>query len=232
MIDQSRWQTPIPTRKVFVVLDAVFSYQHVLSNGADLRFSPFDTLGSFDLSHYIERWNMWGESRILVSFSAVATSSETYVYMYYGNTQATDGQASFATVFPNSYISTGDASLDGDQLHDWFETKDGYELTVGVQAVIEINARNIIVEGTPDGDGAGYSGGGVGENGGGSGGGSYVSTLTGAGGGGYGGTGGEWGRDSGDSTTPGGGTYGQQDGDQTGRLFGHDRDKSLMSNRP
>ncbi len=65
-------------------------YSFTQSNGEDIRF--IDTDGTI-LSYEIEKWDESGDSIVWVKVPQInGASSSDYIYMYYGNTNATDGQ--------------------------------------------------------------------------------------------------------------------------------------------
>ena len=68
-----------------------FSYNNTSSVGADIRFT--DSNGTTLLDYEIEDWNQGATSTVWVEVPQVnATSSSDYIYMYYGNSSASDGQ--------------------------------------------------------------------------------------------------------------------------------------------
>ena len=68
-----------------------FDYSHCQSDGRDIRFvDADDTTG---LKYQIEEWNYNGDSTIWVKVPQIDGSSSTdYIWMYYGNPAAADGQ--------------------------------------------------------------------------------------------------------------------------------------------
>lgn len=76
-------------------------YGQTQSNGEDLRFT--DSTGTATLSHEIEQWNESGTSEVWVKIPQIDAGSTTdFIWMYYGNSVATDGQQ-VADVWSNSY---------------------------------------------------------------------------------------------------------------------------------
>jgi hypothetical protein len=68
-----------------------FDYSKAKSDGTDLRF--IDPDGSTELKYHIEEWNSSGYSYVWVNVTNIAGSSYTdFVHMYYGNSEASDGQ--------------------------------------------------------------------------------------------------------------------------------------------
>lgn len=76
-------------------------YTKTQDSGQDIRFT--DTDGS-DLAYEIEKWDETGTSWVWVKVPQIDINSSTdYIYLYYGNTSATDHQQ--ATSVWSSYIS-------------------------------------------------------------------------------------------------------------------------------
>jgi concanavalin A-like lectin/glucanase superfamily protein/uncharacterized protein DUF2341 len=77
---------------VLVVLDSAwFDYNQTQDNGEDIRF--LDENDSTVLAHEIEEWNEGGTSYIWVNVPQIDMSSDNdFIYMYYGNPLAGDGQ--------------------------------------------------------------------------------------------------------------------------------------------
>jgi len=75
---------------VLVVLDDThITYGKANSDGSDLRFA--DLVGTV-LAHEIEEWNPAGSSSVWVSVPTIANNATTDLWMYYGDTAATDPQ--------------------------------------------------------------------------------------------------------------------------------------------
>ena len=184
--------------QVLVVLNSSFNYANAETNGEDVRFTTDSSGLTFDLDHYIESWNVSGESRLWFKLPSLPAMTSTTVYMFYGKAGEPDGQVTFASMFPSAYVSTGSTTLTGTNIFDWFEVQTGHTVTVGAGQVLRIGARRIIVGGNISGNAAGNSASGTGGG----------STTAGGGGGGYGGAGGQGGYDSGDSPGAGGSTHG------------------------
>ena len=67
------------------------TYSDLMANGEDLRFLASDH--STVLEHEIDVWNTGGTSMIWVKVPTIhASSGDNYIYLYYGNTSAIDGQ--------------------------------------------------------------------------------------------------------------------------------------------
>ena len=176
-------------------------------DGSDVRFSTGCDGNNF-VAFWIERYLNTDSTEIWLRVPLIPDSGTTTLWMFYGNPNATD-QSNFGSVFPNAYKLLGSSNdiLGGIQNYDWFEVQSGATVFNLLGDSLKINARKIIINGTIDGVGAGYSGATSGSNGNGPGGGG--GTLeAGAGGGGYGGIGGDGGSDGGDSIGTGGITYG------------------------
>ncbi|HIA35265.1 MAG TPA: DUF2341 domain-containing protein [Flavobacteriales bacterium] len=177
------------------------------TDGSDIRFSTGCDGNNF-VAFWIERYLNTDSTEIWLRVPLIPDSGTTTLWMFYGNPNAND-QSDFGSVFPNAYKLMGSSNdiLGGVQNYDWFEVHSGATVFNLLGDSLKINARKIIINGTIDGVGAGYSGAISGSNGNGPGGGG--GTLeAGAGGGGYGGIGGDGGSDGGDSIGTGGITYG------------------------
>ncbi len=75
------------------------NYSDVKAAGADIRFA--DSAGN-PLSFEIERWDTGGDSILWVKVPSIAALSSPTIYLYYGNSAASDGQ-SVAAVWSNSF---------------------------------------------------------------------------------------------------------------------------------
>lgn len=77
---------------VLITLDnSRIDYSNTQNNGEDLRF--YDADDASPLSYEIEEWNESGLSYVWVNIPQINGSSNTdYIWMYYGNVLATDGQ--------------------------------------------------------------------------------------------------------------------------------------------
>ncbi len=64
-------------------------YSKTNNDGSDIRF--VDTDGT-ELSYEIEQWGETGDSFVWVKIPQIDIGDEDYIYMYYGNTSASDGQ--------------------------------------------------------------------------------------------------------------------------------------------
>jgi hypothetical protein len=93
---------------VLVVLNSGrISYGQAKADGSDLRFT---TPGGQMLAHEIEQWNASGISRVWVRVPTILEDTTTDLWMYYGNTAATDpGQGT--QVWDTSFV--GVWHLDG-----------------------------------------------------------------------------------------------------------------------
>jgi uncharacterized repeat protein (TIGR01451 family) len=87
---------------VLVVLDSGrIDYAYTGDAGQDIRFVDAD--GTTVLAHEIERWDGSGTSYVWVRVPRINHSSNTdYIWMYYGNPDASDGQDP-ANVFTDTY---------------------------------------------------------------------------------------------------------------------------------
>lgn len=188
-----------------------FTYGNAKSDGADLRFSSSKTLsGTFDLDHWIQKWNPTGSSVVWVNVPSIPAGSTKDIHLFYGRSGATSTSSKSKT-FPKMFISTGGLSLGGSFTYDWFELKAGHTLTLNSQKSLSITARRIIIDGTVQGTGLGSLGGKlIGQLGAGLGGGG-VGASAGGGGGAYGGNGGKGGHDNNDVPGQGGKACGSKD---------------------
>lgn len=87
---------------VLVKLDSTrIDYANTQNAGQDIRFT--DSNGTTLLSYEIEKWNETGTSYVWVKVPSIDINSNTdYIYAYYGNTTATDGQAA-TSVWDSNY---------------------------------------------------------------------------------------------------------------------------------
>src|SRR3990167_5742171 len=78
---------------VLVKLDSTrIDYANTQDSGQDIRFADSD--GTTLLSYEIEKWDETGSSFVWVKVPQIDTSSNTdYIYMYYGNSEASDAQS-------------------------------------------------------------------------------------------------------------------------------------------
>lgn len=78
---------------VLVRLDSTrIDYANTQNSGQDIRFADSD--GTTLLNYEIEKWDETGSSYVWVKVPQIDASSSTdYIYIYYGNTSATDGQS-------------------------------------------------------------------------------------------------------------------------------------------
>jgi hypothetical protein len=193
-----------------------FDYSHANADGSDLRLASTSGAETFDLDHFIETWTPGGTSRIWARVPNIPASGTMSIFLRFGNPAAAT-TSNFATTFPNAFVSSGAANLGGVQNFDWFEVKAGDTITVTAGAALEVTARNVIVAGTVNANGAGSAGGpagsGSGATGSGPGGGTPANPMnSGSGGGSYGGVGGAGGLDPGDAPGTGGALHGTTTG--------------------
>ncbi len=211
-IDGTKLKASLTNYPVAVTLDkGTFSYANALSSGADLRFSSKKALsGTFDLPHWVQKWDPSGTSVVWVNVPQIAAGGTKDIHLFYGRAGATS-TSDQAKTFPKSYISSGVLSLGGTFTYDWFELKASHVLTLNPGKPLIIKARRIVIDGTVKGDGMGDLGGktsgqpGAGQGAGGSG------VSAGGGGGAYGGAGGLGGHDSNDVPGQGGQPFGGKD---------------------
>ncbi len=92
-LDQSTTHTNTP---VLILLDSTkISYAVPQSAAQDIRFVASDD--STALSYEIENWDTTGTSYVWVKLASIPSSAATYIFMYYGNAGAADGQSSTGT---------------------------------------------------------------------------------------------------------------------------------------
>jgi cysteine-rich repeat protein len=186
-----------------------FNYAAAAADGSDLRFGTDDSAGNgFELDYWIESWNSGGTSRVWVHVPSITSGSSSTVWLFYGFTGTTSSQSNFGGAFPNNYTSTNGGSLPASITANAVRILPGHTVTLPSGSVSDIRAEYVFVEGTIDGVGRGFSGGGTTNDGSGPGGGDGA-TGVGGGGAGYGGAGGAGGWDGSESTRAfGGGAYG------------------------
>ncbi|OGY08020.1 MAG: hypothetical protein A2782_02055 [Candidatus Blackburnbacteria bacterium RIFCSPHIGHO2_01_FULL_43_15b] len=87
---------------VLVKLDSTrINYSNTQDSGQDIRFTDSD--GTTLLSYEIEKWDETGTSWVWVKVPQIDINSSTdYIYLYYGNTSATDGQTA-TSVWDSNY---------------------------------------------------------------------------------------------------------------------------------
>lgn len=77
-------------------------YSKTQDSGQDIRFTDSD--GTTLLPYEIEKWDETGDSFVWVKVPQIDASSNTdYIYMYYGNSSATDGQSA-TDVWDSNYV--------------------------------------------------------------------------------------------------------------------------------
>ncbi|UCE73536.1 MAG: DUF2341 domain-containing protein [Methanomassiliicoccales archaeon] len=83
-----------------VLSSSNFDYSKAKSDGKDLRFIDAD--GSTELKYHIEDWDSSGKSFVWVNVPKIdAESNIDYIWMYYGNSDAPDGQDEIGTYDTN-----------------------------------------------------------------------------------------------------------------------------------
>ena len=89
---------------VLVKLDSTrVNYSNTQDSGQDIRFTDSD--GTTLLSYEIEKWDETGSSFVWVKVPQIDASSATdNIYMYYGNSSATDGQAA-TSVWDSNFVA-------------------------------------------------------------------------------------------------------------------------------
>lgn len=190
----------------------------MLSSGNDMRFATSCT-GTETIPFWIESGMNTTTTRVWLRLPQLTPNSTNEVYLYMGNPSASNA-SSQAAVFPNSFVSSGNFTMNvGTYAYDWFQIDAGDTLTlIGNNSdIFQLTAAKIIINGVIDGNGAGYEGGAAGSDGSGPGGGgtSVVtsgSLISGAGGGAYGGDGGDGGIGPGETPGAGGLSYGSSSG--------------------
>jgi hypothetical protein len=92
-IDNSGQTEDLADFPVLVKLDSGsdIDYSKTMDAGEDIRFT--DSNGTSELDYEIEEWNESGSSYVWVKVPQIdGASSSDYIYMYYGNDSASDGQ--------------------------------------------------------------------------------------------------------------------------------------------
>ncbi len=113
-----------------------FNFGEAQSNGYDIRFTSSD--GTTLLNYIREKHDATNQVAIYhVKIPLVSSSSDTIIYMYYGNSAASDGSTAYADVFNNQvayYPLDGNANdLSGNYNGTWSGTEQ-YESGVLGQA--------------------------------------------------------------------------------------------------
>jgi parallel beta-helix repeat protein len=90
-----------------------FNYSLANTTGKDIRFALDN--GTL-LDHYIQTWNTSGESRIWVRMPYLENGTNTTIYIYYGNSEATS-TSNMTNVFGTGLISFWD--FDNNDLDVW-----------------------------------------------------------------------------------------------------------------
>jgi hypothetical protein len=194
--------------KLTINTAALVSAGHMQSDGADIRFA--DSCGTTLYNHYIDSNMNATNTTLWVMVPSLPALGVANFYMYYGNPTATQG-SNFANTFPAANVITSNTNITGTINADWFEITAGDTAFITAGTPVVINARNIIIRGTIQGNGRGYQGPAINTVGTGPGGGG-TSTNSGCGGGSYGGVGGTGGMDAGDTPGTGGASYGTNNG--------------------
>jgi hypothetical protein len=91
----------------FPVLISLAALSNINVNGTDIRFTSSD--GVTELPREIESYSS-GSLRAWVKVPALSSSTDTVIYMYYGNAAATEPAASSTYGSQNVWKSTGDTS--------------------------------------------------------------------------------------------------------------------------
>jgi hypothetical protein len=90
-------------------------YSKTNDNGSDIRFIDPD---GTQLSYEIEQWDETGDSFVWVKVPQINVGDQDYIYMYYGNTSATDSQNT-TDVWSNGYtLVLHMAENSGDTVYD------------------------------------------------------------------------------------------------------------------
>jgi hypothetical protein len=102
-----------------------FDYLKAKLDGTDLRF--IDTDNVTELNYEIEFWNSSGNSYIWVNVTRINAGSLTdYIWMYYGNFAASDGQNKSET-FDSSYVGVWHLNEIGNGASDEFKDSTSYD---------------------------------------------------------------------------------------------------------
>ncbi|OYU96467.1 MAG: hypothetical protein CFE21_08735 [Bacteroidetes bacterium B1(2017)] len=126
------------------------------ATGSDIRFG-LDCCTPFPF--WIDSTTInTANTQIFVRIPSLAASSNLTLKMFHGSTSLTS-QSNFATTFTSAYIlNSGVDSLTGVVNYDWFQVKAGATLYIRYGNLLEINAANILIQGSIDGNERGYAG--------------------------------------------------------------------------
>lgn len=195
--------------QILVVLNTALPIANgnMQSNGADIRFSADSCNAVSFYDYWIEDYINTDSTRIWVKIPQLNANTSSNFLVWYGDPSASS-MSDFNATFPSAFISNGnDTTFTGTYVTDWFQLDSGDVVNLQPNLPLEINARVIIIDGTIQGRGLGFSAPLTMGNGNGPGGGTY-SSDGGGGGGSYAGIGGTGGYDAGDSPGIGGPMYG------------------------
>lgn len=169
------------------------------SDGADIRFAN-DTCLSVNYPYWIEQDMNTDTTLIWVLIDEIKANDTLDLWMFFGDSQAQPAD-SFAEVFPNGLVTTGNLFLTGVQDVGYLKIDTTDTIFMGPSTMLDIRARKVVIHGVIEGQAKGFApvtpgpsnGMGPGPGGG--------SANGGSGGGAYGGDGGAGGYDS--LATPG-----------------------------
>lgn len=122
-ISSSKVSSNVSNFHYLVYLDSSnFDFSKARSDGHDIRFT--DSSGTTLLNYFREKHDSTNQVAIYhVKIPLVSSSQDTTIYMYYGNTAASDGSTTYANVFNNQvayYPFDGNANdLSGNYNGTW-----------------------------------------------------------------------------------------------------------------
>src|SRR3989344_2183936 len=128
---------------VLVKLDSTrINYSNTQDSGQDIRLTDSD--GTTLLSYEIEKWDETGSSYVWVKVPQIDASSSTdSIYMYYGNTSATDAQAA-TSVWDSNHVLVQHLAETSGQI-DGAQTFDGSNDKVSMSSAIVPTSGNFSI---------------------------------------------------------------------------------------
>jgi hypothetical protein len=118
-VDSSKVDSDLSDFPVLVHLDeSNFDFSKARSSGQDIRFIDPSAIPQAVLSYEIEHWDSGDrQADIWVNVPAVDASADTELFMYYGNSGASDAQDAAGT-WSNGYVAVVHMSETGGMLRD------------------------------------------------------------------------------------------------------------------
>lgn len=141
------------TSKLVVInTSSLISASKMRSDGGDIRF--VDALCN-DLNYWVESGINTASTRIWVRVPKVDKVDSVQIEILYGNGSATSN-SKFNLVFPRRYIATS-TNYSGLLDFDYVEIPTGVTLTLNADSALRIEASYIVIDGTINGEGKGYT---------------------------------------------------------------------------